>query len=412
FVAERTALAASLFLAFSHYLMSFGKIGYNNLQAFFALALGLWSAGWAAHTRRMFSFVIVGTVMGFCFYVYPAALYVLPIPILLLLFYDPPASGPAVRRWIAMAFSVMVLVFPLFLQPDYWKTKEAGTFLYNDQLLQSVDRIVSHFATNLLYSFLSFIYTPEEDHFIAVSYVDPLTAVFVIIGMVYLLKFVRRERFVAFFMLSYIVLLVLVGASHDRMYPTGTRMFLLLPWFALFASVGLEWVLQQTTQLRLFREPTTDVTVMAFLFVLGLNLYQAYPLARDRMAGFQSLETLFLRLVQRAQTVESEAPKTYVFITDPTWTSSGIQHIAAAYPVQARIEEVVVTGKVLPQPARAIIADPNTLVIIKPWMEEAWQKAFEPALRGLGKVPCGIKTTTGDVRFTLWHAPELAWLCE
>lgn len=125
-----------------------------------------------------------------------------------------------------------------------------------------------------------------------------------------------------------------------------------------------------------------------------------------------SLEILFFRLVQRAQETEAEAPKTYVFITDPTWTSIGIQQIPTIYPVQARFEEVVVTDQTLPEPARAIIADRNALVIIKPWMEEAWQKAFEPDLRELGKVPCGIKTTTGDVRFTLWHAPELAWMCE
>ena len=45
FVAASTALIAVLLLAMSHYLISFGKIGYNNLQAFFAMALSLWAAG-------------------------------------------------------------------------------------------------------------------------------------------------------------------------------------------------------------------------------------------------------------------------------------------------------------------------------------------------------------------------------
>jgi hypothetical protein len=45
-------------------------------------------------------------------------------------------------------------------------------------------------------------------------------------------------------------------------------------------------------------------------------------------------------------------------------------------------------------------------------LDQAWQKALEAPLRQLGKVPCPIKTTTGDVRFTLWHSPGLEWLCK
>ena len=80
FVTRRTALMAALFLAISHYLISFGKIGYNNLQALFAEALVLASAAWAVRTRRPVAFALLGAGMGFCFYVYPAALYVVPLP--------------------------------------------------------------------------------------------------------------------------------------------------------------------------------------------------------------------------------------------------------------------------------------------------------------------------------------------
>lgn len=200
FVSDRIALIASLFLAVSHYIMSFGKIGYNNLQAFFAMALALWTGAWAVRTRRWLAFVVLGTALGLCFYVYPAALYVLPLPLLLLLFYDPPMSEPAIRRWGTMIISLLILVFPLFLQPGYWKTKVAGTLFYNQRLIQAIGNVVYHVASNLLYAFFSFIYIPEEDHFIAVSYVDPLTAVFVAIGIVYVLRLIRKERFVTFFL--------------------------------------------------------------------------------------------------------------------------------------------------------------------------------------------------------------------
>ncbi len=149
-----------------------------------------------------------------------------------------------------------------------------------------------------------------------------------------------------------------------------------------------------------------------FIVALGLNLYQAYPLARDRMAGLQSLETLFLRTVQLAQRDEGSAPKTYVFVTDPSWSSVGIRMIPEIYPVRAKIAEVVISDPSLPESAIPLIADRNALVIIKPWLDLAWQAALDPPLRALGKAPCPIRATNGDVRFTLWHAPENEWLCQ
>ena len=52
FVPRRVALVAAFFLAVSHYIMTFGKIGYNNLQALFAMSLALCAATWAIRTKR------------------------------------------------------------------------------------------------------------------------------------------------------------------------------------------------------------------------------------------------------------------------------------------------------------------------------------------------------------------------
>ncbi|MCX6029692.1 MAG: glycosyltransferase family 39 protein [Chloroflexi bacterium] len=413
FVRERTALFAALLLAVSHYVMSFGKIGYNNLQALFAMSLTLAAAAWVVRTIRPLAFVLLGAAMGFCFYVYPAALYVLPIPLLLLLFYRPPTTKAAIGGWLLMIASALILVFPLLLQPEYWKIKVAGTFFYSPQLVQTTGNLLVHLARNFLYAFFSFLYTPEEGHFIAVGYVDPLTAALVAIGCAAVLKRLPRERFAWFLLTSFVALLFLVGASHDRLYPPDTRMFLLLPWFALFAAIGLAWIGERIAGLGLFRVRAAGFVILIMVIALGLNMYQAYPLARDRMAGFQSLETLFFRLVQRAQRDDQVlAPKTYVFITDPSWSSIGIRQLPLIYPVQAQFAEVVIKEPNVPEANKATLADPNALVIIKPWLDPAWLKALDPPLRALGKVPCPIKTTTGDTRFTLWHAPGLEWLCQ
>jgi len=45
--------------------------------------------------------------------------------------------------------------------------------------------------------------------------------------------------------------------------------------------------------------------------VLALNLYQAYPLARDRNAGLQKLETMVFHMMQRAQRKEPWTPRPF-----------------------------------------------------------------------------------------------------
>ncbi len=412
FISRRLALTAALFLTTSHYIMSFGKIGYNNLQALFALSLALWASARAFRTRTPVSYAILGLAIGFCFYVYPAALYAVPIPFVFLLFYDPPSSRSAVGRWGVMLVFALLLIFPLFLQPEYWQSKVQGTFLYSTELRESLPMLLRHFFLNYVFAFFSYIYTPEEGHFIAVSYMNPLAGLFVSIGLVNLLRFVRRDRFALFAVVSFLAMVFFAGASHDNRFPPSTRLFMLLPWFALFAAYGLWWLIEHVKQLTGKEYLSRRLFAGAFVVVLGLSLYQAYPLARDRMTGFQSLQTLFLRLLQRAQDLYPGKPQTFVFITDPNWTSTALQHLPKYYPLQAKFGEVMIDQPRLPDSAKPLLSQTDTFVILKPWSEEPWKAALGQALLDLGKTPCDINTTNGYPRFQLWHSPKMDALCQ
>ena len=415
FVPRRVALIAAFFLAVSHYIMAFGKIGYNNLQALFAMSLALCAAAWAIRTKRRIAFVVLGLACGLCFYVYPAALYVLPVVGLLLFFYFPPTSRLALRRWSVLAVSLLMLVFPLFLQLGYWQAKVAGTLLYSPQVIQTTASVVTHFAANLAYSFFSFVYVPEESHFVTVSYVDPLTAVFAFIGIACLLRWGWRERFTRFLLVGFAVLLLFVGASHDRTFPPATRMFLLLPWFALFAAIGLTWLVDRVKQAGLPRLPLVGLVASILVVVIGLNLYQAYTLSWQRMTGLQGIESLFLRLAMRVRDAAAEPPKTFVVVTDSKWGIGGLQMLQEIYavpPSPGQLVQMTVAGPSFSESDRAIIVDRNALVIIQPRMDEFWQKSLESSLEKLDKVPCSVKTTNGTLRFALWYSPELTRVCE
>jgi len=415
-VPRQTALMASLFLAASHYLMSFGKIGYNNLQALLAMSVALWASAWALCSMRPLAFVTVGLALGLCFYVYPAALYVVPLPLLLLLLHHPPKSRLALRHWVTLTVSMLLLVFPLFLQPGYWETKGPGTFFANPEVMASNANILRHFASNLVYAFVSFVYILRESHFVAASCVDPLSGGLVALGMMYLVVQIRKSRSALFLIIGFAVLLVLVGASHYVPYPPMTRLFLLLPWFALFAAIGLTWIQQQIRDLMRNRMLVAGFSALFMSAVIALNLYQAYPFSRQRMDRYQTLEPLLLRTAKHAQDLEPGSPKTFVFITDLSWSIDGIrdntQSVYSIPPSPLQLVRTKVSDSNLPESDRPLISAPESLVIIQPWLDAEWKSGLEAALRELGKVPCDIKTSNGTVRFQLWHSEGLSWLCQ
>jgi len=414
FVSRSTALLACTFLAASHYLMNFAKIGYNNTQALLAMSLALAASVWAVRSKGPLSFASLGLALGFCFYVYPAALYVLPIPGLLLVFFAPPRSRPMAGRWVVLLVSVLLCIFPLFLQRAYWESKRAGTLLADPELAQNVGAAAIRHAKALAYAAVSFVYAIDERHFVASSYVDPLSAALVIVGLSYILTLALKARTARFLLLSFGLLLVLLGATHGEVSPPTTRAFLLLPWWALFAAVGLTWIGEQIANVLGGRWYIAGFWGLVMCAILTLNLYQAYVLAPPRMERYQNEVTLYLRMVMQAQAQHSDPMPTFVFITDPGWSPEGISD--NLHPVYfpdwpPALKSVVVTGATLPAEARALIADPNALVVIKPWLTASWRSNLEDGLRSLGKVPCDIKTLKGTTRFQLWHSGGWGMLC-
>lgn len=415
FISYRAALLAACFLGGSHYLMNFSKIGYNNLQALLVMSLVLAAAGYAVQSRRPLAFTLLGIAMASCFYVYPGALYVLVLPVLLLALYIPPVNRSAVRLWVLMLMPLVVLGIPLLFQPEYWTSKVMGT-LANEDRYAKVQSLAYQIGSNLVYIFFSFLYTPQESHFVVSSYVDPVTALFVLPGLALLLRQVCRNRFALFCILGDLAFLILVGASHDREFPPNTRSFLMLPFFALFAALGLDWVITRLQAEFLTPAWAKRICVGMMVLMVAANLYQAYPVMWKRTRGTPSLETLFLRLLQLDQQENQVSTKTYVFLTDENWNIDGLRLWPDLYnlpPAQAQLVHYEVKDGLLPEQAAARMKEEDTLVVIQPWMDPGQSARLEAALVDMGKSGCAVRDTSKtDVRFTFWHASKWDPLCE
>lgn len=406
-------LLAAALLAGSSYLMTFGKIGYNNTQALFALALTLTVAGWAVQTRRPLAFVSLGLSFGLCFYVYPAALYVPFIGGLFLLIMRPRSPHLDLRLWLLFAASWLLLSLPIFLQPTYWQVRLTGLAVNSPGLLANFSTFTGHLLANFIQAFYSYMFIAEESHFVAAAYLDPLSGVFLLIGLAFTLKFLFKERFVMFLLSSFLLLLLLAGSSHDRASPPTSRLFLLLPWFTLFTAVGIYWLVENLAHAKKFHLRRSTAYLILIAAVLLVNLYQANPLSWQRSTAWQTPESAFLRLLQRLRHSRQPASARYeiVFLNPPLLQ---IDRFSQAKTLQnlpdARValDQITLEQAQLP-PAASRWLSANPIIILHPNMKAAWMAALAPQLAARGLQSCQITNYPGStVLLHAWLAPELA----
>ena len=428
FWTRRTALIYALLFAVSQYLIVFARIGYNNVQSLLGMAVVLWLAGKAVTTGKDLYYSLLGIGLGLCLYIYPAVLGVMPLPILLLLIYQPPwRSRRAFGQWVLLVAGFSLLFLPLIFEPDYWQQKMGESAMEAVGVSQYF-----HVFSNLLYSLFSFLYAPEESHFVVSSYVDPLSGMLVTIGLGWALWRARREKFMRFVLAGLVFLFFSLGASRSRALPSATHMFLILPWWFFFTALGIEWLLK-------WMKPNRSQTfvkraaLVILLLVPAMNMVHAFSISPMRSDRYHSLEALHLRFVQDQSGRDDLGNQgKFLFITDEKWNIYGFNSFRDAYhlpPAQSQLIRVPLYDKpfypveeriVLPEPpivdeeegithleletwAFELAAQPNTVVIVQPWLTEYEHQAIALLLAETGKQPCPIKPTpTKEASFTMW----------
>jgi hypothetical protein len=245
---------------------------------------------------------------------------------------------------------------------------------------------------------------------------DPLSAAFIFIGMASSIRLlIRRNRGLIFLSLSFISFLLFVGASHDRQFPTATRMFLFLPWFALFAALGWSWLYDGSARVFRARFDPSRYTALILFTLLGLNLYQAYVVDYDRMQRYHDLGPLLLRTFRQIESRPEIPPKTTIFISDPSWNADGMNVLVDVYqtpPSMLHFGIIQITEPTLSEKNLQELSHAYNLVILKPWLEQEWKSALGEQLSEVGKIPCEIRTADREIRFRLWHSGDLGWLCQ
>jgi len=421
FLNERVAFLAVIPLAFSHYLINFSKIGYNNLQALFALCLILWVAAKAVQQRKHSTYFLLGLSLGVCFYTFPLGIFSIPLVGIFLLIFDLPRSKAAWLRYLLTLLGLLIILTPIFFQPDFWQNMAGRTiFFENNQSVFAFSNfleIANRITHNILYAFLVYLYIPNESHFIVSSVVDPFLTVFLPLGFLLSIINFRKNRFLAFLVMSFVTEILILSISNPYDFPSMTRIFLLIPFFYVFAVLGLDWLVRVIAGItdqpgKIYNWTLTFVMITACI----LNFIQATLILHNRTERYP-IQSVILRLFQQDAIANPQDTKTYLFLTDKDFGFYFFETFVDVYNVpesKAQLQHLIVESPQISETWIQRMKEQEDLIIIVPYsLETSLFTSIQPILQETGKSVCEIAEDSADIHYyQMWYSQKYPYMCE
>lgn len=323
---QRAAVLGAGAFAVSHAILCFAMIPYNNTQAIFPLAVSAALFVFAIQRENSLRYLLIGMVLGLGFIVYGLArLAVIPVGIFWI-FYQWPNLRVALRRAVEMGSGLLVVAAPILLNLASWQSLLKATPVQSEVSPEELS-LTAQIVRNVISGLLAFLTNPSNTHFVIGPYVDPLTAVFVLIGLAYLLVTLGRQRSSAAWLIGAILLLVAMSGIQQYSRIATTRMFSSVFVLAVFAGIG------GAALLRLVLPRIRWVqygSVGALLIVMALiNQYHIYNVT------FPHSEKPNIPLIvqQFQETAAADGPGMPVFVIDNDPFNSILKLVLQAYDV-------------------------------------------------------------------------------
>jgi len=420
FINEKVAFIAVIPFAFSHYLINFSKIGYNNLQSLFAMCLILWLANKAIKKRTLSSYFLLGISLGFCFYTFPLGIFTIPLVGLFVLMFDPLRSKAVWVRYLFAFLGLIIIMIPIFYQPYFWSNMAGNTIFFekNQGVITFSTAIESatHIIHNVLYTSLSYLFIPVESHYVTSSLVDPMLSAFLPLGFLLSIMNFRRNRFLAFLTLSYIFEILILSISNPYDFPALTRMFLLIPFYFVFAILGLDWILRVIAGIsyqsgRVYYWMITCVLIISSL----LNMIQSTSILQQRteMYPFQSV---ILRLFQHDKINYPDEIKSFLFLTDKNFSFYFFETFVDVFHTpesKAQLQQLIVESPQIPDYWIERMKDENLAIIIPNSLKFSLATSLQPILDQTGKASCAITDKSGKYNYyQLWYPQKYPDMCQ
>lgn len=266
----RTLAIFSLFLlSSSHYLWAFIHTGYWNNQIFLPFLASIYFFFKGVKKQKTSYIFLAGIFSGLGFYTY----YSSRITIILLSIYLVINIQKFLKQKKLISFLYLGFIFTIapfiFVNKSTIITQMVHFSLLNPEVDSQSQKLLL-FLNNIWISFRAFYSNRQVQHFVSGSLIDPVTAFFFSIGLLFMLIKSNKSYFILIWFL--ILLLITGGFSSYSVIPI-TRLFFLLPVIALIAAQGiLKTIETLKTKNLIFRL----ILPIIFLGVFFLNLFRFY----------------------------------------------------------------------------------------------------------------------------------------
>jgi hypothetical protein len=381
-MSRQAALLGVAFYIASHYLMSFSKIGYNNTQALLPFLLALALGTFSARMESPLGAYLAGAVAGLGFYTFAAARLIVGPLLLAFLLFSPSAAltlrcasgtgrvqAPRQLRqtWIvglAALGGLAAVALPVLAVPAAWQEEWVQT-MWGAQSPTTANGILNLLSRNFLYAARSFLYSDHASHFVAGAHLDPLSAVFMLLGLGVTLFGRSAFRIKAFVATSYLFMLLTIGAMHQYDYPPNTRMFMLVPFYALFAGLGCHWCLSLVGHIFKWAalrpengHKVPDYIYIPILFLIfTLNIYQSTVVSQREI---QQPSTAVLLGIAQA----TPAHRRLYFAAEPGYNKEIPAMMFPAYGIAADRLDIMTAPEMETFIGKAQEEEPHDLLLI------------------------------------------------
>lgn len=250
---QLVGLSSAIFFGFSHYLLSFAHIPYNNLHALIPFLISVLFFVYFHKTNSFLSIFFAGIFSGLSFYTFLTARLVLLLisPFLII-------NKNKVRNFILYISGFLITFIPFYLFNKSEVFYQMSRRYLADPNFKGLNFIgVRNFFLGLFFE--KYI---SQNHYFTGPFITIILAIFLLIGTFYLFKNFQKHKFISGFLFYwFFVFQFIINIGNVNLEVPNTRLHVILPALCLIAGYGLVRIIKNR-----------------YLFYLILALYMIYQL--------------------------------------------------------------------------------------------------------------------------------------
>ena len=118
---------------------------------------------------------------------------------------------------------------------------------------------------------------------------------------------------------------------------------------------------------------------------------------------------MFLAVTENIQKAQPDKPKNIAVILENTWGFDSMLIFQDVYPYLDwfHLFPVIITAPALPQDRMALLSDPDTIILVPPYITPEWQNTLDAPLSALGKTRCALWVPDERKLMVFYYPPDL-----